>query len=194
MRVSFQPTAYVGRHPDPKELDRRATLPDVVKALVGQTGGILTESDFLPIPCAHPNCHLMTYLYRGGGTAVPVTRFLNLRDNADLVANTLVYTPQKARAIVSAFLERQDGSCCADSGGCSPVGSAFVEKALAEKITGAEMFRLTLTAFLDRHTFDTRRGMKCCIAHLLPSGHTIPFCAYNTLYRDGTVPLPPLKA
>ena len=34
--------------------------------------------------------------------------------------------------------------------------------------------------------------MKCCIAHLLPSGHMVPFCAYNTLYRDGHVPLPPL--
>lgn len=191
--VSFQPTTYVGRHSSPQDLENRATLPDVVKALVEQTGGILTESDFLPIPCAHPNCHMMTYLYRGGGGAVPVSRFLNLRDNADLVANTLVYTPQKAKAIVAAFLERQDGGCCAGSGGCSPVGSGFVEKALAEQLTGAEMFRLTLTAFLDRHTFDTRRVMKCCIAHLLPGGHTIPFCAYNTLYRDGTVPLPPLK-
>jgi hypothetical protein len=36
--------------------------------------------------------------------------------------------------------------------------------------------------------------MKCCLAHLLPSGHLVPFCAYNTLYRDGTVPLPPLAA
>jgi len=34
--------------------------------------------------------------------------------------------------------------------------------------------------------------MKCCLAHLLPSGHVVPFCAYNTLYRDGFVPLPPL--
>jgi hypothetical protein len=27
----------------------------------------------------------------------------------------------------------------------------------------------------------------------LPSGHVVPFCAYNTLYRDGHVPLPALK-
>ena len=68
----------------------------------------------------------------------------------------------------------------------------FVVKALAEKLTGSEMFRVTLTAFLDAHTFDTRRVMKCCLAHLLPSGHVVPFCAYNTLYRDGHVPLPSL--
>ncbi|HEY7326943.1 MAG TPA: hypothetical protein VH592_04860, partial [Gemmataceae bacterium] len=68
----------------------------------------------------------------------------------------------------------------------------FVVRALAEKLGGADVFRITLTAFLDVHNFDTRRVMKCCLAHLLPSGHMIPFCAYNTLYRDGHVPLPPL--
>lgn len=184
--VSFQPATYVGRHIDPKDLERRATLPDVVQAIVAQTEGIFSREDFLPVPCAHPNCHLMSYVYRGAGPPLPVSRFLNLRENADLVANTLVYTPQKARAIVAAYLQREK-ACC------DPGGAQFVEKALAEQLTGAEVFRITLTAFLDKHTFDVRRVMKCCIAHLLPSGHTIPFCAYNTLYRDGTVPLPPLR-
>jgi hypothetical protein len=80
--------------------------------------------------------------------------------------------------------------------GGSPVAGGdldqFLVKALAEKITGTEVFRITLTAFLDVHNFDTRRVMKCCLAHLLPEGHVVPFCAYNTLYRDGHVPLPPL--
>jgi hypothetical protein len=35
--------------------------------------------------------------------------------------------------------------------------------------------------------------MKCCIHHVLPSGHVIPFCANNVLYRDGHVPLPALS-
>ena len=65
-------------------------------------------------------------------------------------------------------------------------------KALAARLTGSDVFRVTLTAFLDAYNFDTRRVMKCCIAHVLPSGHVVPFCAYNTLYRDGHVPLPPL--
>ena len=68
----------------------------------------------------------------------------------------------------------------------------FVVKALAEKLNGEEVFRITITAFLDVHNFDTRRVMKCCLAHILPSGHVVPFCAYNTLYRDGHVTLPAL--
>ena len=34
--------------------------------------------------------------------------------------------------------------------------------------------------------------MKCCTHHVLPSGHVIPFCAYNVLYREGHVALPAL--
>jgi hypothetical protein len=186
--VSFQPATYVGRHLEPGRLERRVTLPDVVRALAAQTGGLLQESDFLPIPCAHPNCHLMTYLYRGAGAPVPVSRFLNLRENADLLANTLVYTPERARRIAGAYLERDRDRCS-----CDPMAERFLATAIAEKLTGAEVFRITLTAFLDRHIFDVRRVMKCCIAFLLPTGHAIPFCAYNTLYRDGQVPLPPLN-
>src|SRR5262249_56619679 len=90
------------------------------------------------------------------------------------------------------------GGCGCGPGGCGPTPEAkpeldeFLVKALAEKLNGEEVFRVTLTAFLDVHNFDTRRVMKCCLAHILPSGHVVPFCAYNTLYRDGHVPLPPL--
>ena len=113
----------------------------------------------------------------------------------DLIANSIVYTPARARQLVAKYLERA-GGCGCGPGGCGDRADAaldeFVVKALAEKLSGADVFRVTLTAFLDAHTFDTRRVMKCCLAHLLPSGHVVPFCAYNTLYRDGHVPLPPL--
>ena len=87
------------------------------------------------------------------------------------------------------------GGCGCGPNGCGPAPQGlddFLVRALAEKLGGADVFRVTLTAFLDVHNFDTRRVMKCCLAHLLPSGHVVPFCAYNTLYRDGHVPLPPL--
>jgi hypothetical protein len=73
-----------------------------------------------------------------------------------------------------------------------PTLDEFVVRGLAEKLTGEDVFRVTLTSFLDAHTFDTRAAMKCCLAHALPSGHVVPFCTYNMLYRDGHVPLPPL--
>ena len=57
--VSYQLATYCGRHLDPDDLERRATMPDLVKALVAQTDGLVAEDDFYPLPCAHPNCHMM---------------------------------------------------------------------------------------------------------------------------------------
>jgi uncharacterized radical SAM superfamily Fe-S cluster-containing enzyme len=192
--VSYQLASYCGRHLDPRDLERRATMPDVAKALTAQTDGLLAERDFYPLPCAHPNCHLMAYLYRGGGAPVPVSRLIDITKHMDLIANSVVYTPARARQLVARYLESAGGCGCGPNG-CGPADptlDGFVVKALAEKLGGTEVFRVTLTAFLDVHNFDTRRVMKCCLAHVLPSGHVVPFCAYNTLYRDGFVPLPPL--
>lgn len=193
--VSFQLATYCGRHVDPQDLENRATMPDVVRALVSQTGNMIAETDFYPLPCAHPNCHMMAYLFRDGDRVTPVNRLIDVRKHMDLIANSIVFTPARARHLVAKYLESAGGCGCGPNG-CGPTENAgldpFIVKALAEQLTGADVFRITLTAFLDAHNFDTRRVMKCCLAHLLPSGHMVPFCAYNTLYRDGHVPLPEL--
>jgi hypothetical protein len=192
--VSYQLATYCGRHLDPRDLERRATMPDLVKALVAQTAPLIAETDFYPLPCAHPNCHMMCYLYRGGDKPVPINRLIDVRKHMDLVANSVIYTPARARQLVSRYLESAGGCGCGPNG-CGPADPGldeFLVKALAEKLTGSEVFRVTLTSFLDSHTFDTRQVMKCCLAHILPSGHVVPFCAYNTLYRDGHFPLPAL--
>src|SRR3989440_2603404 len=192
--VSFQLATYCGRHLAPDDLEKRATMPDVVKGIVEQTQGMVAESDFYPLPCAHPDCHMMSYLYRGGPKPVAITRIIDIKKHMNLIANSVIYTPARARNLVAKYLESAGGCGCGPNGcgTADPALDEFLVKALAEKLNGADVFRITLTAFLDVHTFDTRRVMKCCLAHLLPSGHMVPFCAYNTLYRDGHVPLPPL--
>jgi 7,8-dihydro-6-hydroxymethylpterin dimethyltransferase len=199
--VSYQLATYCGRHLNPNDLENRATMPDVVKAIVAQTEGMIAESDFYPLPCAHPNCHMMCYLYRGGAAPTPINRIIDVRKHMDLIANSVVFTPARARQLVSRYLEEAGGCGCGPNGcgngepeASAPGGTLdeFIVKALAEKLNGQDVFRVTLTAFLDVHNFDTRRVMKCCLAHILPSGHIVPFCAYNTLYRDGFVALPPL--
>lgn len=192
--ISFQLATYCGRHLSPENLEQRVTMPDLVKAIVQQTGGLVAESDFYPLPCAHPNCHMMSYIYRGGPEPVSISRLIDVEKHMDLIANSVVYSPARARQIVSRYLDSA-GGCGCGPGGCGPSDPAlneFVVKAQAEQLNGSQVFRITLTAFLDAHTFDTRRVMKCCLAHLLPSGHVVPFCAYNTLYRDGHLSLPPL--
>ena len=73
------------------------------------------------------------------------------------------------------------------------LAAEFFRRATAEQLAPEDVFRITITSFLDAYNFDVRRVMKCCIHHVLPSGHVIPFCAYNVLYRNGHVPLPTLR-
>ena len=68
----------------------------------------------------------------------------------------------------------------------------FFARALAEDLSPADVFRITTTSFMDAYNFDVRQIIKSCVHHVLPSGHLIPFSAYNVLYRDGHVPLPEL--
>jgi hypothetical protein len=235
--VSFQPATYSGRHVLPETLERRITFPDVVRAIAEQTDGLYRETDFLPLPCAHPNCHSLSYAYRSGGAVVPISRFIDVENHLDLLANGITFTRARARELIESYLGRlgccAGGDCSSDSlslrerggaraeasfdapspsasptsaalpilpaealasaNGAARIAQEFFSRALAEQLSPSDVFRITITSFLDAYNFDVRRLMKCCIHHVLPSGHVIPFCAYNVLYRDGHVPLPELR-
>ena len=215
--MSFQPATYSGRTDLPESLERRITFPDVIRGIAEQTDGIFRVDDFMPLPCAHPNCHQLTYAYRAGGQVVPLLRFINAAENLDLLANGITFTRPRARQLIERYLGRL--GCCAggDCGDQSLVSLAtsakalpqsssteprdttqaaqeFFSRALLEQLDPEDVFRITITSFLDPYNFDVRRVMKCCVHNVLPSGHVVPFCAYNTLYRPGIVPLPALTA
>lgn len=223
--VSFQPATYSGRYALPDQLERRITFPDVIRGICEQTDGLFRTEDFLPLPCAHPNCHSLSYAYRGGGAVVPLTRFIDVANHPDLLANGIMFTRPRARELIERYLARL--ACGGGDCGCGPVsiesresekvksslpilnGSSgdksptsipaavaqdFFARALAERLSTADVFRIVITSFLDAFNFDVRRLMKCCVHHVLPSGHVIPFCAYNVLYREGHAALPALLA
>ena len=215
--LSLQPATYSGRHFLPEELENRITTPDCIDLLCSQSEGLYSDEDFFPLPCAHPNCHVLSLAFRNDGELVPLTRFIDAKLNLDLLANGLSFTRDEGKRLVQQYLTRTN--CCGPSGCCEPPESSpqknaiglpvlenlsqscgssqsieeqFFEQALQKQIGGEQLFRITITSFLDAYNFDVRRVMKCCTHHILPSGHIIPFCAYNVLYRNGHVPLPSL--
>jgi hypothetical protein len=221
--VSFQPACYVGRHVLPEELERRVTFPDVIQGVCQQTSRTANgwrETDFSPLPCAHPNAHTLAYAYRGAGRLLPLARFVNIDEHLDLLAGRITFNRTRARELVGEYLSRRmcgSSECgCGDpmqlvqlSGGAAePRGQAsrlaygsaaggmaeeFFSRALAEDLAPEDVFRITTTTFMDAYNFDIRQVMKECVHFVLPSGHLIPFSAYNLFYREGRVPLPPLK-
>lgn len=211
----------MGRLAESVVVVERNSFPDVVRAVAEQTDGLFREDDFLPLPCAHPNCHSLSYAYRSGGRVVPLSRLIDAQNHLDLLANGITFTRPRARELIERYLGRLGccaGNCDGDvsaasqapnialqSGSRLPIitqGSSaidgslaqeFFTRALAEQLSPADVFRITITSFLDAYNFDVRRLMKCCIHHILPSGHVVPFCAYNVLYRNGHVKLPALR-
>jgi len=219
--VSLQPATYSGRYVLPEELERRVTFPDVIRAVVTQTGQsvlggagrepVFRADDFMPLPCAHPNCHSLAYAYRHNGQATSLLRFIKAREHLNLLANGITFNRVSARKLIESYLG--SSGCCVGGNCCGPeeslssdlalpvlqgdpleaLADEFFRRALGEDLAPADVFRITITSFLDAYNFDVRRVMKCCIHHVLPSGHVIPFCAYNVLYRDGHVPLPEIR-
>ena len=216
--LSLQPATYSGRHLRCEDLEGRITFPDVIRGLAAASGGSVVESDFSPLPCAHPNCHQILLAARDGNTIVPLSRAASLRDNLDLIAGGISFTPERAKQLMQIFLDRM--SHCGSDCGCGsteplrdvvtlgvakqsmppasanapldPVLERFFERVLLGQATAKDLLRITITSFLDAYNFDVRQVMKCCTHHVLPTGHVVPFCAYNTLYRPGHLKLPAL--
>jgi 7,8-dihydro-6-hydroxymethylpterin dimethyltransferase len=152
---------------------------------------------------------------------VPISRLIDARNHLDLLANGITFTRARTRELIERYLGRlgccSGGECgpialpaaslqlpvvepapgklASNTAGklVDGVAAEFFSRALAEQLSPSDVFRITITSFLDAYNFDVRRLMKCCIHHVLPSGHVIPFCAYNVLYRDGHVPLPAFR-
>lgn len=211
--LSLQPATYSGRFYVPEDLEDRITFPDVIAGLCEASGGEVVQSDFAPLPCAHPNCHQIMLAARNDRRMLPLGRIGPVLENLDLIAGGISFTPERSKAILDLFLKRN--SHCGSDCGChdgvalsdlniksaaksdswiDPTLANFVNRVLSGTATAKDLMRITITSFLDAYNFDVRQVMKCCTHHVLPSGHVVPFCAYNTLYRPGHLKLPPMKA
>ena len=218
--ISLQPATYSGRHLSCEDLEDRITFPDVIAALARTSGGAIVESDFAPLPCAHPNCHQILLAARDLADGdlrriVPLSQAAPLKEHLDLIAGGISFTPERSQQIVQLFIDRM--THCGTDCGCGevvaigqrpepaqsalqdfpatfdPVLQRFFGRVLTGQASAKDLLRITITSFLDAYNFDIRQLMKCCTHHVLPSGHIVPFCAYNTLYRPGYLKLPPIS-
>jgi uncharacterized radical SAM superfamily Fe-S cluster-containing enzyme/prolipoprotein diacylglyceryltransferase len=73
--------------PDPMQ---RATLADVVRGLVQQSGGLLADDDFKPLPCSDPNCCGFTYVARRR-PVIALTRIVKYEEHLDALADRMAF-------------------------------------------------------------------------------------------------------
>ena len=184
--VNFQTAFHAGRHVDHDPL-RRMTIPDVLRLIEEQTEGLFQVTDFVPVPCCFPTCNSVTYAYVEGETVLPLTRVLEVDDYLDYVTNRAVID---LNAEVREALEGLWSSSAVPgsdkAAGDFALSCATCDLSAADLASVAgRMFMVMLQDFMDPWTFNQKNLMKCCKEFLLPGGHQIPFCAYNTLgYRE----------
>jgi uncharacterized radical SAM superfamily Fe-S cluster-containing enzyme len=121
-----------------------------------------------------------------GGKVTPITRLLHVDDYLDYIANRVLPDEQAIRqaleglwsssAVPGADKAAQNFAIACEA--CGLPGAGW------EEVRG-RMFMVMLQDFMDPWTFNQKNVMKCCKEILLPGGHQIPFCAYNSVgYRE----------
>src|SRR5207249_1594689 len=97
--VMYQPVFGSGRS-IPIDPLRRVTTTGVLRRLQQQSKA--RASDFIALPCSHPDCCAITYFLtdgRGGFRSLPALLGLErIRELLGLVSNTIVFSEARARA------------------------------------------------------------------------------------------------
>jgi uncharacterized radical SAM superfamily Fe-S cluster-containing enzyme len=175
--VHFQPASYFGRHPGPPDGGDRFTLPELMRSIEEQTGGLMKRGHFRPPGCEHPLCSFHgNFLRLPGGGLQALTKLSSecCRGNEPESMGT-------GRAV--SFVAKQwaapgSSSCCCETNSLD----AFLEN------HRTNTFAVSAMAFQDVWNLDLERVQECCIHVAAPDGRMIPFCLYNLTSAEG-IPL-----
>jgi len=187
MGINFQPAFHSGRHVAHDPL-QRITIPDVIRAIEAQTDGLFRTDDFIPVPCCFPTCNSVTYAYVDGKQVIPLPRVLNVDDYLDYITNrAFVDVGRDVRRALEGLWSSSvvPGSETAAGNFAITCAACGLPDQLDLGALADRMFMIMMQDFMDPWTFNQKNLMKCCKEFLLPGGHQIPFCAYNTVgYRE----------
>ncbi|WP_272700706.1 radical SAM (seleno)protein TrsS [Desulfovibrio sp. Fe33] len=185
--VHFQPVSYFGRYPKRPDDAERITLPEIMRGLEIQTGGMLKAADFSPPGCEHAFCSFhanyvvteeggLTRLSSGGSCGCTPRPASEGADAAKAFVKRQWAAPDKR--LPMAFDGAQAGTTSGD-GEPADALDAFIRRAATHTLAVSAM------AFQDCWTLDLERLKGCCIHEVSPDGRLIPFCAYNLTSMDG---------
>ena len=199
--LTFQPVMDTGRYQHGYSASDRLTLTDVVRALEEQTNGALLRSDFVGLPCSHPDCCALTYGFLDATreTIMPLPRHLDVSRYLDLFADRISFSGMvagAARRVWSDVAHLRGRQTLRD------LGVLFARGGLRDVLPllrdpdafGRRVFRIVVKPFMDAHTYDQKRVEQCCTKILTADGSAMSLCEFNVFHRgrksrDAVVPL-----
>lgn len=182
----------------------RISMLEVLEEIDRRTSGLLTPSDFVSSPCAHPLCYQIAYLLvdPGGpsgpsGPPIPFTRFMPASELRDALSDRLYLEPTArleaslAAAIDRLWLDSDDDPEAARTlrllrgllDTMFPSDRPLSRQA-AMRAGERAIKAVYVHSHMDEETFDTERAVDCCDSNCYADGSTIPVCNYNVLYRE----------
>jgi hypothetical protein len=162
-----------------------------MEAIEEQTGGLFREKDLLPIATGHPLCCFSgTFLRQTGGRVKSLTSAEEREKGAscccgepnslDVIRKDRDFVLRKWQ--IGSGKKRGEGCC----GSGAAAGEADGPMSLDSFLDYIESNRFTLTgmAFQDASNLDAERVKRCRVQVLTKDERLIPFCAYNSFYRE----------
>ena len=177
--VHFQPVSYFGRYPQaPGDADR-ITIPEVIRAIDDQTGGLVNKESFVPPGGENALCSFhANFVIMADGELKALTR----RENSGCGCGQAERADEGARK--SRLVTAKHWSAPrADHPRSQPriMGEweDFLERARTYH------FSISGMAFQDAWNLDLERLRDCYIMQMSPDNRVIPFCAYNLTNQEG---------
>jgi uncharacterized radical SAM superfamily Fe-S cluster-containing enzyme len=177
--VHFQPVSYFGRYPAaPADADR-ITLPEVMREIERQTGGMARIDDFSPGSAENAYCSFSgKFVVAPGGRLKPAAASC-CGSACGCGAPPPGEDAQRARRVVALQWAGPAKDVPADTGGTDVTSfDAF----LADR---GHSFSISGMAFQDAWTLDLERLRECFIHVVSPDRRVVPFCAYNLTSMSG---------
>lgn len=172
--VHFQPVGYLGRYPHSPQDEDRLTIPDVIEALVSQTGGELQPDDFQPRHVRESHCSFSSFFILTREGKLQSLGELNSGEVGSRCSLTGQIPEERYRQFTSRHWQLNENCCC-------QVGDRdnFYDQLLYYNLT------ITCMPFQDVWSLDLDRLRACCAHLVTPDRRIIPFCAYYLTSIDG---------
>jgi len=211
--INFQPVSFAGRMDQGERFRKRITIPDFLALLEEQTDNEVTREDFYPVPfvapisklieaetgwpqpvfTAHPCCGAATYVFFTDGHMIPITRFVDvegLLEKIRVVAESFDGSRLGKLKMKGMILKELPGfvdeSRAPDGMNVTRMLIGVFKNGTRESLTDFHNRTLFLGAmhFQDLYNMDLERLQRCAVHYATPDGRIIPFCSYNTIYRE----------
>jgi uncharacterized radical SAM superfamily Fe-S cluster-containing enzyme len=168
--LGMLPAFYSGRYEVETDPMTRMTLSDAVKGVAAGLPKRVRSSDFLPIPCSHPNCGWTTLFGRRFGMLFNIARFVDLDVVMDDVAYKTILDKKEMQGIVGTRTPN--------------LMTRLLTRLGRRLIRPRDVFGIAIKPFMDRYNYDQDRVSSCCHHILDTEGRLVSFCEYNARLRE----------